>query len=159
MNEFRSRLRLSALVALLVAAAVVSMVVDRRALIEGTHELSRWSGGILDIAVPIQKMIAVPADIARDAWTGPHKSWRWLRRRYFRSEPGRQWIFTANARNAEGAGKDVDLFQASSLRIRRHIKMRGEATVFDPEHASYFRERQQRKGSLARNRSVVQPAF
>jgi hypothetical protein len=38
-------------------------------------------------------------------------------------------------------------------------KVRGEATVFDPDHVSYFREREQRRGSLARHRSVVQPAF
>ena len=55
--------------------------------------------------------------------------------------------------------KEVDLFQASSRRIRRHIKMRGLATVFDPDYASYFRERKQRGGSLARHRSVIQPAF
>jgi len=89
----------------------------------------------------------------------PHKNWRWLRRKYFRSGQGRQWIFTAKARSADGVGKDVDLFRASSLRIRRHIKMRGAATVFDPDHQDYFRERKQRKGSLARHRSVVQPAF
>ena len=89
----------------------------------------------------------------------PHKSWRWLRRKYFRSQQGRQWVFTAKARNAEGNSTNVDLFQASSLRIRRHIKMRGPATIFDPDYANYFRERKQRKGSLARHRSVVQPAF
>jgi len=89
----------------------------------------------------------------------PHKNWRWLRKKYFRSQQGRQWIFTAKARVAEGTPTNVDLFQASSLRIRRHIKMRGKATVFDPDHASYFRERKQRKGTLARHRSVVQPAF
>ena len=89
----------------------------------------------------------------------PRKNWRWLRRKYFRSEQGRQWIFTAKARVAGGIDKNIDLFQASSLRIRRHIKMRGEATIFDPDHASYFRARKHRKGSLARHRSVVQPAF
>jgi len=89
----------------------------------------------------------------------PRKNWRWLRRKYFRSRQGRQWIFTANARRADGTDQNVDLFQASSLRIRRHIKMRGEATVFDPDHASYFRERELRKGSTARHRSVVQPSF
>lgn len=89
----------------------------------------------------------------------PHKGWRWLRRKYFRSHQGQRWVFTAKTRNAVGTDIDVDLFQASSLRIRRHIKMRGEATVFDPDHASYFRERKQRRGSLARLRSVVQPAF
>jgi RNA-directed DNA polymerase len=89
----------------------------------------------------------------------PRKNWRWLRRKYFRSGQGRRWIFTAKARSADGIETDVDLFQASSLRIRRHIKIRGEATVFDPDHTSYFSERKERKGRLARHRSVVQPAF
>jgi RNA-directed DNA polymerase len=89
----------------------------------------------------------------------PHKNWRWLRRKYFRSGQGRRWIFTAKARSADGTDKNVDLFRASSLRIRRHVKMRGAATVFDPDHASYFRERKLRKGSLARHRSVLEPAF
>jgi hypothetical protein len=40
-----------------------------------------------------------------------------------------------------------------------HIETRAEATVFDPDYASYFRERELRKGSLARHWSVVQPAF
>ncbi len=89
----------------------------------------------------------------------PRKNWRWLRRKYFRSQGGRQWIFTAQTRSAEGTSTIVDLFRASSLRIRRHIKIRGKATILDPEHTSYFRERNLRKGSLARHRSVVQPRF
>ena len=89
----------------------------------------------------------------------PHKNWRWLRRKYFRSDRGRQWIFTAKARSADGTNTNVDLFRASSLRIRRHIKMRAEATVFDPDFASYFEERKLQRGSQARNRTVVQPAF
>ena len=89
----------------------------------------------------------------------PHKNWRWLRKKYFRSDRGGRWIFTARARNAEGIDMDVDLFRASSLRIRRHIKIRGPATMFDPDYVSYFRKRKLRKDSLARNRTVVQPAF
>jgi RNA-directed DNA polymerase len=89
----------------------------------------------------------------------PRKNWRWLRRKYFRSQRGRQWIFTAKARSVEGTDQVVDLFRASSLRIHRHIKMRAEATIFDPDYAHYFRDRKKRKGSLARHRSVVQPAF
>ncbi|MCP4896001.1 MAG: group II intron reverse transcriptase/maturase, partial [bacterium] len=59
----------------------------------------------------------------------PHKGWRWLGKKYFRSHRGQRWIFTAKTRSADGIGSDVDLFRASSLRIRRHIKIRAEATV------------------------------
>ena len=40
------------------------MVVDRRALGEGGRELSWFSGAVLDAAVPIQKMVSVPVDLA-----------------------------------------------------------------------------------------------
>ncbi|MCP4007406.1 MAG: group II intron reverse transcriptase/maturase [bacterium] len=89
----------------------------------------------------------------------PRKNWRWLRRKYFRSDRGRQWVFTAKARSADGIGTNVDLFRASSLRIRRHIKIRAEATHFDPDFANYFEKRRLQKSPQARNRCVVQPAF
>ena len=35
----------------------------------------------------------------------------------------------------------LDLFRASSLSIRRHVKVRAEATAFDPAFQDYFRLR------------------
>jgi rod shape-determining protein MreC len=34
----------------------------------GERELPSWAGGILDLTVPVQKMVAAPADLVRDAW-------------------------------------------------------------------------------------------
>lgn len=68
MGEFGRRVRTAVLVVALVAAALVSMVSDHRAWMTGERELPWGSGAILDIAVPIQKAIAMPADFARDAW-------------------------------------------------------------------------------------------
>jgi len=56
------------LVIALVAVALVSMVSDRRALMAGGRELPWGAGAILDLAVPVQKLIAMPAGIVRDAW-------------------------------------------------------------------------------------------
>ncbi|MGH7339814.1 MAG: rod shape-determining protein MreC, partial [Candidatus Rokuibacteriota bacterium] len=56
------------LVAILVAAALVTMVSDRRAMREGGRALPGWAGGILDLAVPVQKMVALPVDLVRDSW-------------------------------------------------------------------------------------------
>ena len=66
MFEFRSGLAVSILLVALVSASVVSMAVDRRA--GGGGELSGWSSAALDVAVPVQKMIAMPADAIREVW-------------------------------------------------------------------------------------------
>lgn len=64
MSEFQNRLPVSALAAVLCAVAVVAMVVDRRG-----RELPGWMGSILDLTAPVQKMIALPFGMTRDAWT------------------------------------------------------------------------------------------
>lgn len=68
MPEFSRRLLVSLLVAGLIAAAVVSMVVDRRAVDRRSRDLPTWVGTVLDVAVPIQKAVAMPFDAIRDAW-------------------------------------------------------------------------------------------
>jgi rod shape-determining protein MreC len=52
----------------LVGVATVTMVVDRRALRDGTRELPAWAGGLLDVAVPVQRALALPVDFVRGAW-------------------------------------------------------------------------------------------
>jgi rod shape-determining protein MreC len=68
MGEFRSRIVFSLLIATLVAVATISMVVDRRARLTGGSLLPGWSRYVLDAAVPLQKMVTLPFDGARDAW-------------------------------------------------------------------------------------------
>jgi rod shape-determining protein MreC len=68
MGEFRSRVAFSLLIVVLVALATISMVVDRRTRRAGESLLPGWSGLVLDAAVPLQKMVALPFDVARDAW-------------------------------------------------------------------------------------------
>jgi len=69
MGEFGRRVRIAVLVVALVAVALVSMVSDRRAWTAGERELPWGTGAILDVAVPIQKAIAMPVDFTRDAWS------------------------------------------------------------------------------------------
>jgi rod shape-determining protein MreC len=69
MFEFRTRVFFAFLVAGLLGIALVNMVVDRRAFSAGGRELPWWSGAVLDVAVPVQKMVAVPFDFARDRLT------------------------------------------------------------------------------------------
>jgi len=70
----------------------------------------------------------------------PRKTLKWLRSRYFRSDGRRQWIVTASP-GGKGAGTPLDLFRASSVRIRRHVKVRAGSTAFDPDFEEYFRHR------------------
>lgn len=68
MVEAQSRIRLSLLVAALVAVATVSMVVDRRALRMGSRDLPEWAAPFLDAAVPVQRAVSLPAEALRGAW-------------------------------------------------------------------------------------------
>jgi len=71
----------------------------------------------------------------------PGKGLFWLRSRYGRSGDNRTWIITASPRRAEGSFTHPDLFQAGSLLIRRHVKVKAAATAFDPDYQDYFRLR------------------
>jgi rod shape-determining protein MreC len=68
MAEFHRRLPISLFVAGLIAIAVVSMVVDRRAVMSGSRELPAWAGAIMDVAAPVQKAVAMPFEAILDAW-------------------------------------------------------------------------------------------
>ncbi len=68
MANFQNRMPLTALVVGLVGFAVVAMVVDRRSLLAPDQERPGWGGAVLDIAAPVQKMIALPIGLVQDAW-------------------------------------------------------------------------------------------
>ena len=70
----------------------------------------------------------------------PGKGLPWLRTRYFRSSGNRNWIITAATWRADSSVSYLDLFQASSVPIRRHVKVRAAATAFDPAFRDYFRQ-------------------
>ena len=68
MGDFGRRLRTAVLVAALVAVALVSMVSDRRALLDGGRELPWGVGALVDGARSLQKIITVPMDFLGDSW-------------------------------------------------------------------------------------------
>ena len=54
----------------------------------------------------------------------------------------------------------LDLFRVSSVPIRRHAKVRSEATAYDPAYDDYFRqgrEKQRRMRARARAQARKQP--
>lgn len=74
----------------------------------------------------------------------PTKSANWRYNRYYRQKGLRRWIFCAKSYDQNGKPKIIDLISPSSIAIRRHIKIRGEATPYDAAFNSYFDVRKSR---------------
>lgn len=75
-------------------------------------------------------------------WTSkrhPNKTARWRFHRYWRYRRGR-WRFCADIDN-----RTLEVFKASELPIRRHVKIQATATPFDPQYRNYFRQRWQQQ--------------
>jgi RNA-directed DNA polymerase len=72
----------------------------------------------------------------------PSKRSRWVRKKYFRTVGARSWVFEAEtgAMRKNGEPDSVRLFKASSVPIRRHKKIQGDANPFDPAMELYFEE-------------------
>jgi RNA-directed DNA polymerase len=71
----------------------------------------------------------------------PRKSLHWIRDKYFRSEDGNNRVFFGHITRSNGTRQDVRLFRASSVPIRRHTKIKGEANPYDPQWEPYFEAR------------------
>lgn len=72
----------------------------------------------------------------------PEKGMEWIRRKYFRSKGHQRWVFSATIKDAQGTKTHLDLVEISKTPIRRHIKIRAEATPYDPAYQEYFAKRQ-----------------
>ncbi|MDA0697986.1 MAG: group II intron reverse transcriptase/maturase [Proteobacteria bacterium] len=72
----------------------------------------------------------------------------WLKKKYFRSQGLKDWIFSARTPNEGNESTYVDLFKASSVAIKRHTKIKAEATPFDPRFTEYFEERERKSGMI-----------
>lgn len=68
MRGLLDRLRVALVFGALVVACLVTMLADRGALRAGGRDLPWWSGAVLELAVPVQKMIATPVDVVEDVW-------------------------------------------------------------------------------------------
>ena len=72
----------------------------------------------------------------------PGKNVSWIQKKYFRSQGLRNWIFFAKTKEDNNTSSYVDLFAASSVAIKRHIKIKAEATPYDPRFTEYFKKRE-----------------
>lgn len=75
----------------------------------------------------------------------PEKNAQWQKKKYFRTQGMKRWIFSVKVKNKKGEYSFLDLLTASQLPIRRHIKIRAEANPYDPQYAEYFSERERLK--------------
>jgi len=83
--------------------------------------------------------------------------WRWCRRRhnrkgkrwvvnkYFRLKGNNAWQFNAKIKDKSSKPTFLDLVEIAHTPIRRHVKIKADATPFDPAYDKYFRIRQTRR--------------
>jgi rod shape-determining protein MreC len=120
MRDLLHRLRGTILFAVLVVATLATMVGDRRAERSGERERTFVAGMVMDVAVPVQKAMAAPADAARDLWS------RYLALVGLRSENDRlrQRVSTLEEENLQYREALV-----SSGRLQRIAEMRSDFEV------------------------------
>jgi RNA-directed DNA polymerase len=75
----------------------------------------------------------------------PNKGRRWIKDKYFASIANRNWVFSTTYKNDEGKRNTLSLIKTEHVSIRRHIKIRANATPYDSEYQTYFAERAKRK--------------
>jgi RNA-directed DNA polymerase len=71
----------------------------------------------------------------------PKKNHWWVRKKYYHPSGSRQWVFYGEIEGRDGAAKEIELFKASSIPIKRHTKIKAEANPYDPEWEPYIEER------------------
>ncbi|MDP3936293.1 MAG: hypothetical protein Q8Q56_04840 [Alphaproteobacteria bacterium] len=60
---------------------------------------------------------------------------------YFTTLSGNNWRFYCTIKDKEGHLKPLYLKSASATKIRRHVKLKSEATPFNPVYKDYFKKR------------------
>lgn len=84
----------------------------------------------------------------------PSKRSRWLKAKYFPRVDGRDWTFCAKVPSRqrelfpELSRHRLTLLRASSVTIRRHVKVRADANPFDPRYHDYFARRRRTPRSV-----------
>ena len=78
----------------------------------------------------------------------PNKGGPWITKKYFTRYGLSNWRFYSNTKGKDGKIKPIYLRRAIDTKIKRHVKIRGAATPFNPEFKDYFK---------ARDRKVVLP--
>jgi RNA-directed DNA polymerase len=75
----------------------------------------------------------------------PNKGLRWIKRKYLCAIGLRNWVFSSHIKDKHGEYQSLELFNVASVRIKRHVKIKSEATPYDPRYADYFKERSRKQ--------------
>ncbi len=70
----------------------------------------------------------------------PNKGLQWIKEKYFKVRGSRQWCFGTMLKK-KNKREWLELFLASNVSIRRHIKIRCQANPYDRDWYPYFKER------------------
>jgi RNA-directed DNA polymerase len=71
----------------------------------------------------------------------PTKPRRWIRKTYFHTIGGRNWVFCGEGQGKDGKPIKLRLFSAAQVPIQRHTKIKGAANPYDPAWEPYFEHR------------------
>ena len=71
----------------------------------------------------------------------PNKGTHWVKKKYFKAQGFRNWIFAATEEKEEGTRRELILLQESDTPIQRHIKIKADANPHDPKWEAYFESR------------------
>ena len=71
----------------------------------------------------------------------PKKPLKWIKKKYFTSIEGQNWVFHGEILGQDGTFQPIRLFKAKSVSIERHVKIQSEANPYDPEWETYFEKR------------------
>lgn len=82
----------------------------------------------------------------------PRKGSKWVKDKYFARIGLRNWCFCSKTKGKNG--KANVLISAAKTQIKRHVKIRAEATPYDPKFKEYFYER-----SIRLRRIGQQPGY
>lgn len=71
----------------------------------------------------------------------PNKSRWWVKDKYFHRVAGQNWLLSGEVEGKNEKPYRVRLLHASSVAIKRHVKIKGEANPYDPAWEVYFEQR------------------
>jgi len=75
----------------------------------------------------------------------PEKSARWVRKTYFGTFRGDQWVFYSDYVDEDKMKSRLFINQAARTPIKRHVKIKAQANPYDPNYREYFIQREDRK--------------
>ena len=71
----------------------------------------------------------------------PNKGARWVKKRYFKTQGNRHWVFAATEEKEDGTKRERTLLKETDTPIQRHIKISATANPHDPQWRRYFESR------------------